>query len=340
MSPRPLLTLAAATALCTATLAGQAGRRPPAPDAGDDGRIYFLDIGHGGRVLSAAPDGSDVHEITASRASGPDGIVVDHHFVHDGRITGRLYWTTMGRVNDDDGTVESADLDGSAPKTLVPRGGTFTPKQIKLVGATLYWADREGMRIMRANRDGSDVETLVESGHGDADRRDARHWCVGIAVDAARGQIYWTQKGSGGNGRIFRAHLEVPAGETPATRTDIETLFDGLPEPIDLDLDLTARLMYWTDRGDPPRGNTVSRAPMDPPRGVDPARRTDQQILFGGLEEGIGIALDTAHDRMFVTDLGGNVFRAHLDGSNHETILTGQGTLTGMAYTSLDLFER
>ena len=137
---------------------------------------------------------------------------------------------------------------------------------------------------------------------------------------------------------FFARTIEVPHGETPATRTDIETLFDGLPEPIDMDLDLATRLMYWTDRGDPPRGNTVSRAPMDPPHGVDPAHRTDQQILFGGLKEGIGLALDKAHDRMFVTDLGGNVYRAHLDGSNHEMILTGQGTLTGIAYTDANIW--
>ena len=49
----------------------------------------------------------------------------------------------------------------------------------------------------------------------------------------------------------------------PANRKDIEVLYKDLPEPIDLDLDLENRMMYWTDRGDPPRGNTVNRAPMD-----------------------------------------------------------------------------
>jgi len=34
-------------------------------------------------------------------------------------------------------------------------------------------------------------------------------------------------------------------------------LYDGLPEPIDLDIDPGARMLYWTDRGDPPLGNTV-----------------------------------------------------------------------------------
>ena len=47
--------------------------------------------------------------------------------------------------------------------------------------------------------------------------------------------------------------------------TNIELLFDGLPEPIDLELDLANRALYWTDRGDPPRGNTVNRAAIDGP---------------------------------------------------------------------------
>jgi hypothetical protein len=299
------------------------------------GRIYFLEISHGGRVMSARPDGSGLEVISIGRAPGPDGIAVLLDPPSGGLRTGRLYWTTMGRASENDGTIESADVSGLDPRTVVPAGGTFTPKQIKIDGAKIYWADREGMRIMRANRDGTNIETLVETGHGDADRRDARNWCVGIALDSRRGEIYWTQKGSGGNGRIRRAPIAIPAGQTAATRTDIETLFDNLPEPIDMDLDLATRTMYWTDRGDRPRGNTVNRAPMDQPANS----KADPQILFGGLHEGIGIALDRDHARMFVTDLGGNVYRASLDGSTHATILTGQGTLTGIAYTAVDALQ-
>jgi hypothetical protein len=57
--------------------------------------------------------------------------------------------------------------------------------------------------------------------------------CVGVAVDPARGYLYWTQKGpaNGGKGRIFRAGLEIPAGQTAADRTDIEVLWNSLPSP-------------------------------------------------------------------------------------------------------------
>ena len=42
-----------------------------------------------------------------------------------------------------------------------------------------------------------------------------------------------------GKGRLFRASVEIPTGQTASSRTDIELLYDGLPEPIDLELDLT-----------------------------------------------------------------------------------------------------
>jgi hypothetical protein len=51
--------------------------------------------------------------------------------------------------------------------------------------------------------------------------------------------------------------------------------------------------------------------------------------------EGIGIALDPTHNRMFVTDLGGNIYAAALDGSGHRPIRALQGNLTGIAYAEL-----
>ena len=83
---------------------------------------------------------------------------------------------------------------------------------------------------------------------------------MGIVVDVDGGEFYWTQKGAtkAGQGRLFRANLEIPQGQTATTRQDVELLYDALPEPIDLDIDPGTRNLYWTDRGDPPRGNTVS----------------------------------------------------------------------------------
>jgi len=53
------------------------------------------------------------------------------------------------------------------------------------------------MRVMRSDLDGSQSETLVQTGEGEDDRSRATRWCVGIAVDLQAGTfIYWTQKGA------------------------------------------------------------------------------------------------------------------------------------------------
>src|SRR5262249_56451262 len=261
----------------------------------------------------------------ATECRFPDGIAVDAQ-------AGHIYWTNMGIPDLDDGSIERADLDGGNRRAIVPQGVTHTPKQMHLDkdGGKLYWCDREGMRVMRANLDGSQVETLIETGRGDTDARDQTRWCVGITVDPKLGKFYWTQKGpdNAGLGRIFRASIDIPSGEGPANRSDIEVLFDHLPEPIDLEIDLANRVLYWTDRGDPPRGNTVNRVRIDDV-GAEP------QILITHLMEGIGITLDVPGNRMFVTDFAGSVYSADLDGRNERNFLYAQGNLTGIAYAEI-----
>jgi DNA-binding beta-propeller fold protein YncE len=292
------------------------------------GRIFFLDLG-AGRILSANPDGSDLKTIVEEGRKLPDGLAIDAK-------NGHMYWTNMGNPSANDGSILRSNLDGSNITVIVPPGATFTPKQLQLElkTAKIYWCDREGMRVMRASLDGTKLETLIDTSQGDPrPGADARKWCVGIAVDVEGGKFYWTQKGSdnSGAGRISRANIETPKGQTPANRQDIELVYDGLPEPIDLDIDTTTRTLYWTDRGNPPRGNTVNRAPLDAPSG----NRQAPEIVFSNLMEGIGLALDLKGGRMFVTDFAGSVYSADLDGSNQKTLLYAQGNLTGIAYVEI-----
>src|SRR6266571_470695 len=172
--------------------------------------------------------------------------------------SGRLFFLDLS-----DGRVLSVNPDGSDLKTIVSEGRQL-PDGIVVDGAAghIYWTNMgnpsvNNGSIDRADLDGRNITNIIPAGGTFTPKQ--------LQLDKKNGKLYWTQKGNdkAGQGRIFRANLEIPKGQTPATRKDIEVLFDGLPEPIDLDLDLVNRMMYWTDRGDPPRGNTVNRAPMD-----------------------------------------------------------------------------
>src|SRR6266404_9166799 len=107
-------------------------------------RLFVLDAS-GGRILSMNVDGSD-RRVIVTGCRMPDGVAVDPD-------AGHLYWTNMGVPNRNDGSLERADIDGQHRTTIVPEGATFTPKQLHLdrTNRKLYWCDREGMRVMRAN---------------------------------------------------------------------------------------------------------------------------------------------------------------------------------------------
>src|SRR5712692_7347439 len=176
-------------------------------------RIFFLDL-VAWRVLSANPDGSDLKTLVSEGRKLPDGLAVDV-------TAGHLYWTNMGNPKANDGSIFRSDLDGGNMTTIIAPGDTFTPKQLQIdkPNGKLYWCDREGMRVMRANLDGSKIETLIDTSQGEPrPGKDVRKWCVGIAIDVDGGKLYWTQKGpdNAGQGRIFRADLEIPKGQTPA----------------------------------------------------------------------------------------------------------------------------
>ncbi len=253
---------------------------------------------------------------------------------------GFIYWTDMGHPPDNDGAIERADLDGSNRKSIVPPGGTHTPKQMQLepVRRTLYWSDREGMRVMRCGLDGSNVETLVQTGQGDADSKDeTRSFCVGIAVDYAGGHIYWTQKGTTQRGKgsdpSCSGSIFLPVRPQQG-RSDIEVIYDGLPgADRPRARSHRARPLYWTDRGDPPRGNTVNRAPLDAAQRA-PAAAGDPRDAPRGRAS--ASRWTRRGGRLFVTDMGRDVWAtADLDGSHRRPIMGVQGNLTGIAYAEL-----
>ncbi|MEU6320840.1 hypothetical protein [Streptomyces sp. NPDC047009] len=269
-----------------------------------------------GSILRVGIADGRVETLVADAGSFPDGIVVE---------SGTVYWTTMGTPTVDpakgsgeaaqdfsrrNGGLHAMHLDGTGRRDVVPPGTITTGKQLTSDGAGfLYWCDREGRRVGGVRTDGSGLTDLVVNPPGDISQE-----CVGVAVDPVHGYLYWTQKGpaKGAKGRIFRAGLELPTGESPERRTDIELLWSGLPEPIDLHLD--GDWLYWTDRGAPPGGNTLNRASI-PAAG---ASGEPPQILASGFAETIGLAVDPAAGVAYVSDLGGHIRAVPLPGGPAE----------------------
>lgn len=253
-------------------------------------------------------DGSATTVHSDGLGPSPDGVVV-----RDGVV----YRTTMGVPTRDpalkgeasldysarNGGLHAVRLDGTDAHDVIPVGSLTTGKQLTVDAAgTLYWGDREGCRVSCVRPDGSALTDLVANARDDSWLQE----CVGVAVTSTH--LYWTQKGpaKGGKGRILRAGLTIPAGQTAADRTDIEVLWDHLPEPIDLEVH--GDWLYWTDRGAAPAGNTLNRAPLPGPG----ATGAQPEILADGFAEAIGLAVD--EDTAYVSDLGGHIRAVPLPG--------------------------
>ena len=295
----------------------------------------LLVLNDGKQELQAVSlDGTRVRTLISGLDERPDGLIVD-------QSRGHVYWTNMGAPDPGsgprseaayarNGSLERADLDGSHHVTIVPRGAFTTGKQLTadFEAGVLYWCDREGMQVLSCNLDGSDLRPLVVPAVGEDAGRLERNHCVGIAVDLAQRLLYWTQKGApnAGEGRIFRAPLDVPPGVGPQYRDDVELLWKDLPEPIDLHL-IGGTTLVWTDRGAEPEGNTLNRATVQPGVGTP-------EILSAGYHEAIGVAA-VSESEFYVGDLGGSI--RHVDlGTGVDTELVHLGQfLTGIALAEL-----
>ena len=273
------------------------------------GKLYFVCGSTEGKGSVKVIDTDGSNEITlveGTQVIEPDGIEVD-------TAGGKMYWTDMGpggavdnSVAINDGRIMRADLDGNNVETVVPLGLTSTPKQLALdvAGGKVYWSDRGDVagenvnpKIMRANLDGSSVETIVSSDLMSP---------VGIQVDSAKGKVYFTDRYAN---NIKRANLDG---------SDVEMVVRDTEYPVDLAFDLDKRVFYWTAR----KAGCLYVADMDKTE-MDGASFSP---IVTGLNAPIGVCLDQENKRLFYTDVGfpatGALWVAELDGSNAKQFST------------------
>jgi sugar lactone lactonase YvrE len=296
----------------TAAGSGGAPQAMPPSAAATVATLYWLDI-NANRVMRSQ-NFARGETIVMRTGTAPDGVSVDV-------AGGKLYWTNMGSpLGTGGGSLQRANLDGTQVETIVAPGISQTPKQMQLdlVNQHLYWCDREGAKVWRAGMDGSQPE-VIASEHGFRE-------LVGVALDVPAGKFYFSDRI---DKKLLRANIQMPAGQTGATRSDIEeqVVLTGNAMPIDLEIDHSHHYLYWTDR----QRGTVERAGLEIPTGATAANRTDIETLVTGLTETIGIAVDVANDKMYFAELGGRISSAALDGSNVERGIVSSGSATGVA---------
>src|SRR5882757_3726526 len=148
------------------------------------------------------------------------------------KSVGRLYFLEASG-----GRIHSVNADGSDRKVIVSGARVPDGVVVDVEAGHIYWTNmgvpsKNDGSIERADLDGQNRVTIIGEGKTFTAKQ--------LHLEKKSGKLYWTQKGpdDAGKGRIFRANIDIPKGETAATRTDLELLFDGLPEPIDLELDL------------------------------------------------------------------------------------------------------
>jgi uncharacterized protein DUF4347/Big-like domain-containing protein/low-density lipoprotein receptor class B len=253
-------------------------------------------------------------------------------------VLNKIYW--VDQTND---TIQRANLDGSNIETvLTSANGVNSPTEILIdaVGGKMYWSEYFSGNIKRANLDGSNIETLYSGLSSPA----------GMAFDIANNMLYWTENPLfGGTNQIRRADMDGGGSIDNLVTT-------GTNDPVDLQLDLEAGKIYWTD------GNTgeIRRADLDgsnvgvflsgltKPQGLvldrgarmvywasdgfgtNKIQRANldgapvvQDLVATGLTSPIGIELDLSAGKIYWSDWGTNkIQQANLDGTNVTDIVT------------------
>jgi len=179
----------------------------------------------------------------------------------------------------------TANLDGSDRTQLLKLSSNPWDIDIDIAAGKMYWT--ESYSVWRANLDGTDKERL---GYGGASG------LKGIAVDGKAGRLYFLEQS---NDVLWTANLDG------SDRTQLLKLSSN---PWDIDIDVAAGKMYWTE------SYSVWRANLD---GTDTER-----LGYGGASGLKGIAVDGTAGRLYFQEQSNDVlWTANLDGSDRTQLL-------------------
>jgi len=142
----------------------QAARTKASSGATGSGRLFFLELS-GDRIHSMNVDGSDRKTIVTIAICPTASWRMRRLVIFIGPTWASPTSTTLNRAR----RPRRRESQGSLSRRALRTRRADPSREGR---GKLYWSDREGMRVMRSNLDGSQVETLVETGRGEKDRRD------------------------------------------------------------------------------------------------------------------------------------------------------------------------
>ena len=290
--------LGAAIGVALATASSPAA--PPSRDTG--AKLYWTEYQWDsvtGSIMRANLDGTQVQSLFRYYYGEIDGIDLDPE-------NRKMYWAVSGLLDSSTPRVEfrRADMNGSQdeyqfgwrqPSAVEDLWIVPTDLALDVDAGKIYWTARgeryiqlkletQGL-IQRANLDGSHMETLI-SGLQDVPRE--------IALDVARGKMYWLSRGN-----IEQANLDG---------TNVES---ALPQPSSLSslvLDADASTLYGTSNGE------IHRISLD-------TAHTETLLQGIGASD---LAIDLDDGQVYWSNYGeGKILRADLDGSGAETLISG-----------------
>lgn len=253
-------------------------------------KIYWVDKMQGLTVHCASLDGSRRVIVLDVPLRNYHGIDVDEH-------EGKIYWTSLNRAQSPDRPeILRGNSDGSAVELLMATG-LSRPTSIAVDGrgGKIYWVNSGNNKILRSNLNGSATEEIVV--HGKPRK---------IEIDGESGKIYWIDAASG----IHHADLDG---------TGVEVLIADIGNSLGLGIDPLEQKIYWS---------VNNKQELHLIRTADFNGRNRETVVeerridswWTDIED---IEIDGIHKKIYWIDSRyGLIFRANLDGTNVETIIS------------------
>jgi len=252
-------------------------------------RLYWIDTKYAAPTLrTVKTDGTDLHTLTLSPGSLPEGLALDPSAKN-------LYWCDARYAS---AALHRGDLGPGAPTTLVGGLSCMRGLDIDPAASRLYWTSSNlntGSIVKRSDLSGGGAVTLVSLG-ASANLR-------GIALDPTHNTMFVADF----DGNQLRS-FDLNGGSVPYTIT-----LASSPRPYGVAIDPATQTLYWTEYASGRLMRQVYTSAAAP------------TVLAAELHNPTYLTLDVAGDRIYWVEAGAGASRiasSHLDGTGVTTVTT------------------